>query len=54
MINHITQPCGIGTLDTPTIIFEDNAACVMQMELSYIKINMIKHIIPKLFYPHEL
>ena len=28
MTNHIMQSCGIGALETPTIIFEDNAACV--------------------------
>ena len=39
---------------TPTIIFEDNSACVTQMESGYIKSNMTKHIILKLFYPHEL
>ena len=54
MINHIIQTCGIGAIDTPTIIFEDNSACVTQMESGYIKSNMTKHIIPKLFYPHEL
>ena len=54
MINHIIQLCGIGALETPTIIFENNSACVTQIESGYIKSNMIKHIIPKLFYPHEL
>jgi phosphoenolpyruvate synthase/pyruvate phosphate dikinase len=54
MINHIVQSCGIGVLETPTIIFEDNSACVTQMESGYIKSNMTKHTIPKLFYPHEL
>ena len=54
MINHIIQSCGIGAIETPTIIFEDNSACVTQMESGYIKSNMTKHIIPKLFYPHEL
>jgi hypothetical protein len=54
VIHHITQSCGIGTAETPTIIFEDNSACVTQMESGYIKSNMTKHIIPKLFYPHEL
>jgi hypothetical protein len=48
------KSCGIGALDTPTIIFEDNAACVVQMESDYIKNNMTIHITPKLFYPHEL
>ena len=54
MINHIIQSCGIGALETPTIIFEDNLACVTQMESGYIMSNMTKHIIPKLFYPHEV
>jgi hypothetical protein len=51
MINHIVQSCGISVLNTPMIIFEDNSACVTQMESGYIKSNMTKHIIPKLFYP---
>ena len=38
--NTVMRYCAI---DTPIIIFEDNSACVMT-----------KHIIPKLFYPHEL
>ena len=54
MINHIIQSCGIGAIETPTIIFEDNSACVTQMESGYIKSNMTKHIILKLFFPHEL
>jgi hypothetical protein len=54
MIYHIIQSCGIDAVEIPTIIFEDNSACVTQMELGYIKSNMTKHIIPKLFYPHEL
>jgi hypothetical protein len=41
-------------MDTPTIIYEDNAACVAQMQTSYIKNNLTKHISPKFFYPHEL
>jgi hypothetical protein len=54
MINHIIQSCGIGALETPTIIFTNNSACVTQMESAYIKSKMTKNIIPKLFYPHEL
>jgi hypothetical protein len=54
MIDHILKLCGVGALDAPTIIFEDNAACVAQMESCYIKSNLIEHITPKLFYPHEL
>ncbi|KAK8455217.1 hypothetical protein SEVIR_4G106850v4 [Setaria viridis] len=54
MINHIEQSCGIGPIESPTIIYKDNAACVTQMKTSYIKSNITKHIAPKLFYPHEL
>ena len=32
MINHIQQSCGIGSIGSPTIIYEDNAACVAQMQ----------------------
>ena len=37
-----------------TIIYEDNMACVAQMDTGYIKSNITKHIAPKLFYPHQL
>jgi hypothetical protein len=53
VINHIETSCGIGALESPTIIYEDNAACVAQMQIWYIKINYTKHISPKLFYPYE-
>jgi hypothetical protein len=54
MVDHILKSCGISVLDTPIIIFEDNTACVVQIESGYIKNNITKHITPKLFYPHEL
>jgi len=54
MINHIQQSCGLKAITAPTIIYEDNAACVTQMEIGYIKSNINKYISPKLFYPHEL
>ena len=54
MINHIQQLCDIGSIESPTIMYEDNATCVAQMQTSYIKSNITKHIAPKLFYPHEL
>jgi len=37
-----------------TIIYEDNMACVAQMDTGYIKRNITKHTAPKLFYPHQL
>jgi hypothetical protein len=54
VVGNILKSCEIGSLDAPTIIFEDNAACVAQMESGYIKSDLTKHIAPKLFYPHEL
>jgi hypothetical protein len=54
MIDHTQKSCGIGAIELPTIIFEDNAACVAQMQMRYIKTNYTKHISLKLFYPHEL
>ena len=39
---------------SPTIIYEDNAACVAQVRGEYIKRDKTKHISPKFFYTHEL
>ena len=54
MINHIQQSCGIGPIGSPTIVYEDNAACIAQMRTGFIKTERSKHFNPKLFYPHEL
>jgi hypothetical protein len=54
MIYHIQLSCVFGAIKVPTIIYEDNAACIIQIETCYIKSNISKHISPKLFYPHEL
>ena len=54
MIGHIQKSCGMNTVDAPTIIYEDNAACVVQMHMGYVESNLTKHIAPKFFYPHEL
>jgi hypothetical protein len=54
VINHIQVSCGIEPIGSPTIIYEDNVACIAQMQLGYVKSNVTKHIIHKLFYPHEL
>ena len=40
--------------NSPTKIYEDNAACVAQVRGRYIKGDKIKHISPKFFYTHEL
>jgi hypothetical protein len=54
MINHIQQSCDIGSITKQTIIYEDNSACIAQIDADYIKSNITKHIAPKLFYPREL
>jgi hypothetical protein len=54
MIDHIQKSCGIGVIKSPTIIYEDNSACVAQIQTGYIKTNYTKHISLKLFYPHKL
>jgi hypothetical protein len=40
--------------ESPTTIYEDNVACISQMQIGYIKSNITKYVAPKLFYPHEL
>jgi hypothetical protein len=50
MIDHIQKSCGIGAIEPSTIIYEDNADCVGQMQTGYIKTNYMKHISLKLFY----
>jgi hypothetical protein len=54
MISCIEKLCGIGSSESRTIIYEDNVACISQMQTGYIKSNITKHIAPKLFYPHKL
>jgi hypothetical protein len=54
MIDHIQILCGIGAIGSPTIIYEDNDACVAQMQTWYAKTNYTKYISPNLFYPHQL
>ena len=55
MIHHIQESCGLSSIkDKPTILFEDNAACIAQIKGGYIKGDRTKHISPKIFYTHEL
>ncbi|XP_019161868.1 PREDICTED: uncharacterized protein LOC109158414 [Ipomoea nil] len=55
LIQHIHRSCGtMSNVDSPTVLYEDNAACVAQMSNRYIKGYLTKHIAPKFFYPHEL
>ncbi|KAK9102277.1 hypothetical protein Sjap_019531 [Stephania japonica] len=55
MIEHIQESCGLPSIkDSPTILYEDNAACITQLSEGFIKGDRTKHISPKFFYAHEL
>ncbi|GER50694.1 lysine--tRNA ligase [Striga asiatica] len=55
MTQHIQQASGLSNNKDPTVIFEDNAACVAQTKEGYIKSDRTKHIPPKFFsYTEEL
>ena len=55
MIHHIQESCGLSSVkDKPTILFEDNVACIAQIKGGYIKGDRTKQISPKFFYTHEL
>ncbi|CAM6102190.1 unnamed protein product [Calypogeia fissa] len=53
MMDHINLHCDLPTLTTPTVLFEDNHACVEQVSKGFIKGDRIKHIAPKFFFTHE-
>lgn len=47
--------CSIASgVDASAILYEDNAACVVQMSSWHVKDNLMKHIVLIFFYPHEL
>ncbi|GAV76564.1 hypothetical protein CFOL_v3_20037, partial [Cephalotus follicularis] len=55
MIQHIQESCGLSSIrNNPTVIYEDNTACITQLRGGYIKGDRTKHISPKFFYTHEL
>jgi hypothetical protein len=55
VIQHIQEKCGLSSIKgSPTILYEDNVACITQIRGGYIKGDRTKHISPKFFYTHEL
>ncbi|KAJ9551943.1 hypothetical protein OSB04_015988 [Centaurea solstitialis] len=55
VIQHIHGSCGIITdKELPTVLYEDNAACIAQLKERYIKGDRTKHILPKFFFTHDL
>ena len=54
-VQHICENCGLSSIiKSPTILYEDNVACITQIRGGYIKGDRNKHIAPKFFYTHEL
>ena len=55
VIQHIQDKRGLSLIkDTHIILYEDNVACITQIRGGYIKVDITKHISPKLFYTSEL
>jgi len=54
LINHILGASGYELITKPTPLFEDNAACIEQIKLGFIKGDRTKHIAPKFFFNSEL
>ena len=55
LTQHIMKECHLSTSkESPTILYEDNAACIAQIKGGYIKGDRTKHISPKFFFTHEL
>ncbi|GJU03770.1 hypothetical protein Tco_1114108 [Tanacetum coccineum] len=55
MTQLIVTTCGLKKEESPTLIYEDNAACVAQMKEGYIKSDWTKHIPPIYFaYTQDL
>ncbi|CAL9025328.1 unnamed protein product [Prunus brigantina] len=55
LVHHIRKTCDLSsTTKAPTIMYEDNTACIAQIKEGFIKGDRTKHISPKFFYLHEL
>ena len=55
LIHHVRSTCGLSSSKmSPTIIYEDNTACISQLKEGYIKGDRTKHISPKFFFTRDL
>ena len=54
MTQHVRADCGMSEDKEPTLMYEDNAACIAQLKDGYIKGDRTKHILPKFFFTHDL
>ncbi|KAL0335068.1 UNVERIFIED_CONTAM: Retrovirus-related Pol polyprotein from transposon TNT 1-94 [Sesamum radiatum] len=55
LIHYVCESCGLEPIEkSPTVIYEDNTACIAQIKDGYIKGDRTKHISPKFFSTLEL
>ncbi|KAF3677066.1 Gamma aminobutyrate transaminase 3, chloroplastic [Capsicum annuum] len=54
MIHLIREKCGVKYNNLPTILYRDNSAYIAHLKGGFINGDKTKHILPKLFYIHEL
>ncbi|CAL9219226.1 unnamed protein product [Arabidopsis halleri] len=54
MTQHIRSNCGMDEEKGPTVMYEDNVACIAQLKDGYIKEDRTKHILPKFFFTYDL
>ena len=55
VIQHIRRSCSNSSEnEEPTVLHEDNAACIAQLKEGYIKGDRTKHILPKFFLTYDL
>ncbi|KAL0404096.1 UNVERIFIED_CONTAM: Secreted RxLR effector protein [Sesamum radiatum] len=55
LTHYVRESCGLESIEkSPTVIYEDNVACIAQIKDGYIKGDRTKHISPKFFSTHEL
>ncbi|KAF3677471.1 hypothetical protein FXO37_04804 [Capsicum annuum] len=54
MIYLIREKCGVKYDNLPTILYRDNSAHITYLKGGFINGDRTKHILPKLFYIHEL
>ena len=54
LIGHIKSSCGFISPSLPTIINEDNYACINQFKKGFLIGDKLKRISPKFFFTHEL
>nr|GEY78684.1 retrovirus-related Pol polyprotein from transposon TNT 1-94 [Tanacetum cinerariifolium] len=55
VIQHVRESSGISSgQEAPTVVHEDNVVCISQLKDGYIKGDRTKHMLPNLFFTHDL